>query len=83
MYYDIRPWAEARDENGRLPLCTAAAISLRWDKMKLIFAANMPAIYNTDAITGLPLFVLSAVGQDSDMESIYHLLKEFPTAIEN
>jgi len=84
MYYDMKPWAEeTRDENNRLPLCTAAAISLRWVKMKLIFDANMPAIYQMDVMTGLPLFMLSAVGQDSDMESTYHLLKEFPSVIDN
>jgi len=83
MYHNIKLLTEtSRDEDGRTPLCTAAARSLKWADMKLIFAANMPMIYQIDGMTGLPIFMLSAVGQASDMESIYNLLKEFPSAID-
>jgi len=82
MYYDINTWAKTRGEDGRSPLCTAAEKALKWVDMKVIFAGNMPAIHEVDTVTGLPLFMLAAVGSSSDMESVYHLLKEFPSAID-
>jgi len=80
-YYETRKYARKRDEDGRLPLFTAVAKSLKWVDTKQIFAANMPALYEVDVVTELPLFLLAAVGPSSDIESVYHLLKEFPTAI--
>jgi len=81
MYYDRKAWARTNGEYYCLPLCTAAARSLKWEDMRHIFAANMPAIYKVDWLTGLPLFMLAAVGPCSDMESIYNLLKQYPLAI--
>lgn len=83
MYYNVKLYAEtARDvDGGRLPIFTAAAISLRWAEMKILFDVNMPAVYHSDVVTGLPLFMLSAIGERSDLESTYRLLKEFPSAI--
>lgn len=84
IYHNIKLLTETtRDEDGRTPLCIAAARSLKWADMKLVFAANMPAIYQIDVITGLPIFMLSAVGPASNMESIYNLLKELPSVIDN
>lgn len=40
-----------RDEDGHTPLYTAAARSLKWEDMKLIFAKNMPVIYQIDVMT--------------------------------
>ena len=49
--------------------------------MKKIFLANMLAIYKTDTWTGFPMFMLAAVGADSDLESVYRLLREYPVAL--
>jgi len=81
MYYNMNTWGRTRDVESRLPLCTAAARSLKWSDMRQIFAVNMPAIQEVDVLTGLPLFMLAAVGQNSTIESVYHLLKENPPAI--
>ena len=81
MYYDIKAWGRTRGSDGRLPLCTAAARSLKWEHMQQMFDGNMPAIYEADEVTALPLFMLAAVGKKSDIESIFNLLKEYPMAI--
>jgi len=81
-YYNVRLWARTRSgKDGRLPLCTAAARSLEWEIVGQIFKVNMPAILEMDTITGLPLFMLAAVGEGSDLEAVYRLLREYPTAI--
>ena len=36
----------------------------------------MTAVYKIDGGTGLPLFALAAVGNGSDLESVYGLLRE-------
>jgi len=52
------------------------------DGMKHIFDSYRPAIeHDNDALTGLPLFTLAAVGPNSDIESVYRLLKEHPAAL--
>jgi len=43
---------------------------------------NMPVVDEIDVVTGLPLFMLAAVGPTSDIESIYNLLRENPPAIQ-
>jgi len=82
-YNDCNPetWARTKGVNGRLPFVTAAAKSLKWSCIKVIFNLNMPAIYEIDVLTGMPLFMLAAAGVNSDIEAIYSLLKEHPTAI--
>jgi len=80
-YYDIRRWARTRGADGRLPVFTAAARSLKWADMKQIFSVNMATIEQMDGLTGLPLFMLTATQENSDIESVYNLLKENPTAI--
>jgi len=78
----MKSWGGKKDKKScRLPLCTAAARSLVWVDMKKIFAVNMPAIHEMDELTGLAVFMLAAVGPTSDIESIYNLLKEYPSAI--
>jgi len=79
MYYDWKIWAKTRSLDGRLPLVTAAVRSLKWSIMRQIFAANMPIIHEIDEMTGLPPFMLAAIGKDSDLESIYNLMKECPS----
>jgi len=80
-YYETKKWSRSIGVDGRLPLLTAAERSLKWHYTEKIFAANMPVIQETDALSGLPPFMLAAAGPDSDMESIYNLLKEYPALI--
>jgi len=70
--------AVSRDRDGRSPLMAAAATSLKWKDTKRIFDAYQPAIYETDAVTGLPVSLLAAVGPSSDLESVYRLCRENP-----
>ena len=72
------------EKRSRLLLCTAAAQSLKWEwepKTKRTFVANMPAVYEVDGETELEVFMLAAVGEGSDLEAVYRLLREYPTAI--
>ena len=46
-----------------------------------VFSVHMPAIYEVDLMTGLPVFMLAAAGPRSDIESVYNLLREYPPAI--
>jgi len=64
-----------------LPLVTSAAKCLTWVNMQQIYSANMSAIYEVDEISGLPVFVLAAVGPTSDIEAVYNLLREYPPVI--
>merc|ERR1740124_2093075 len=81
-YYDMKAWGREKDVySGRLPLCTAAERCLTWVEMRVIFSFNIPAIHEVDLMTGLPVFMLAAVGPTSDIESVYNLLREYPPAI--
>jgi len=81
MYYDWKKWARTTSGDGRLPLFTAAARSLKWSHTSQIFNANMPVVHEKDILTGLPPFMLAAAGTASDIESVYKLLREYPPAI--
>merc|ERR1740124_1249688 len=82
VYYNMKIWGRKRNEtSGRLPLFTAAAGSLTWVDVRQILAVNMPVIYDVDVLTGLPVFMLAAVGPKGNIESVYHLLKEYPSAL--
>jgi len=82
VYYNKTIWGRKRNEtSGHLPLFTAAARSLKWVDVRQILAVNMPVIYDVDGLTGLPVFMLAAVGPKSNIESVYHLLKEYPSAL--
>ena len=78
---NMEEWVKTKGQDGRLPLCTAAAASLKWKYIQLIFEANMVAIYERDVVTGLSPFMLAAVGINSDLESVYRLCREYPVAI--
>lgn len=67
-YYEWKAWVRLRGIDGRLPLFTAAAKSLPWSYLKQIFIANMPVVNDIDELTGLPLFMLAAIGENSDIE---------------
>jgi hypothetical protein len=43
----------------------------------------MPALESVDPITGLPPFAHCAVGANSDLESIYELLKLHPGSMDS
>jgi len=64
-----------------IPLCTATVRCLKWVDIQRIFLLNMSAIHDVDKKTGLPVFVLAAVGPTSHIEAVYNLLREFPPAI--
>jgi len=81
MYYNWKIWARMKYTDGRLPLFTAAARSLKWSQTRQIFNSNMPVINEIDVLTGLPLFMLAAAGPTSDIESVYNLLREYPSAM--
>ena len=73
-------WAKKHNEHGRSQLMTAAAMSMKWGCMKRIFDANRSAIYEIDAMTGLSVLMMAAVGPNSDIESVYRMCKEHPAA---
>jgi len=86
MYYNMKRWVNRRGKDGRLPLSTAVTRSLKWSCVNEIFKLNMPAINEIDILTGLPLFMLAAATTDrpergGDIELIYNLLKEYPSAM--
>jgi len=82
IFNDWKIQTRERDNHRRLPLMQMAANNLNWsDGLQKIFEAYMPAIEETDTVTGLELFMLAAVGQDSNMEAVYNLLKLNPVAI--
>jgi len=81
LYYDWKNWARTRNMNDRFPLFNAAAMCLKWSHMKQIFTLNMPVVNEIDVLTGLPLFMLAATGSTCDIESVYNLLKECPSAM--
>jgi len=68
-----------------LPLFVAAKQGIRWSGgdgwLKQILMANRPAIEETDSVTGLNPFMLAAIGMNSDLEAVYHLLVEHPIAL--
>jgi len=79
---NMKLWTRTHNENSRSPLMIAAAMSLKWRNIKYIFNAYKPAIYEyDDKMTGLPVFMLAAVGPNSDIESVYRLCKEHPSAL--
>jgi len=80
LYYDWKTWARTKGVDGRVPLLTAVGTCMHWSDTKLIFALNKPVIYEIDVLTGLPLFMLAAIGPLSKIENVYNLLKEYPPA---
>jgi len=67
---------------GRPLLFSATESKVKWsDQLQSIFESNMQAVEEMDPFTGLAPFMLAAVGTDSDLETVYHLLIEHPTTI--
>ena len=78
---NMEEWVKTKGQDGRLPLCIATALSMKWKDTKRIFDAHKIAIYEKDVVTGLSPFMLAAVGMNSDLESVYRLCREYPVAI--
>lgn len=81
VYYHAREEARKRGEDGRLPLYHAAVDSLGWAEVGTVFGSYMPASHEVDGTTGLAVFMSAAVGEESDFESVYGLLRSYPPAI--
>jgi len=87
-YYNWNQPARTKDPLGRLPLAIAAERSVSWSSARshdgaggwlpMVLRENLAAIEDTDPVTGLSMFMLAAVGEDSDWEAVYRLLVEFP-----
>ena len=73
---NMEEWVKSKWQDGRLPLCAAAALSLKWKDTKRIFEANKSAIYEKD----VP-FMFAVVEMNSDLESVYRLCREYPVAM--
>jgi len=74
--------SQRKNEQGRLPLYTALEQSVKWsDGLHGILEGNGGAIEEADVITGLEAFMLAAIGRNSEMETVYRLLKNHPAAI--
>jgi len=91
-YFDWKVYARIRNErNGRLPLLSAVDRGLKWSSLspfsslgwlRLIFEAYMPAIEESDSrVTGLQAFMLAAAREDSNLETVYSLLRLNPIAV--
>ena len=75
-------WARTHGADGRSPLMTAAALSLNWTVVEPIFDGHQIEIYEKDdAVTGMVVSMLAAVGPSSDLESVYRLCVEHPPAL--
>ena len=79
---NLATWASTHDAYGRLPLMTAAALSMQWTDMERIFNSYKSAILEEDnTVTGLTVSALAAVGSKSDLESVYQLCMQNPAAL--
>jgi hypothetical protein len=78
---NMEEWVKTKGQDGRLPLCTAATLSTKWKDIQRVFEAHKIAIYEKDVVTGLSPFMLTVMGMNSDLESVYRLCREYPVAI--
>ena len=69
-----------RDRRGRFCLHLALKHQMTWNTgVKVIFQANSKAIEQKDIIQKLYPFMLAAVGEKADLDTIYELLRAAPT----
>jgi hypothetical protein len=74
--------AATRENSGRLPLNLACAYSLPWARgLGSIVKSYMPALESFDPVTHLSPFAHFAVGEKSDLNTIYELLRHHPSSI--
>jgi len=75
-------YSSMKNEQGRLPLFTALNRGLKWsDGLNTILKGNGGAIEDVDVTTGLEAFMYSAVGTNSNLETVFKLLQDHPAAI--
>jgi len=75
-------YSNLKDEQGRLPLFIALEQGVQWwDGLNMILKGNGGAIEDIDVATGLEAFMLSAVGTNTNLETVFKLLQDHPAAI--
>jgi len=73
---------QQQEPTGRLPLFTALEKGVLWSEgLCDIVKGYGAAIETTDVVTCLEAFMLAAIGTNSNLETIYHLLLDHPAAI--
>jgi len=82
LFINWRIYSKNRDEQGRLPLFTALEHNLELsDGLDKIWENNGAAVEEADITTGLEAFMLAAVGSNSYIGTIFHLLQDHPAAL--
>jgi len=82
VFVNWKLYSHCTNEKGRLPLFTASEQGVKWSEgLGMIVNGNGGAIEDIDVITGLEAFMLAAIGNNSDMETVYKLLQDHPAAI--
>jgi len=82
IFVNWRVYSRTRNDEGRLPLFTASEQSVKWSNgVCAILKGYGAAIEDVDVVTGLEVFMLAAVGEESDLETVYNLLLDHPAAI--
>jgi hypothetical protein len=77
-----RPAATREGSAGRLPLNLACEYSIPWTRgLGSIVKSYMPALESFDPVTHLSPFAHFAVGDKSDLNTIYELLRHHPSSI--
>uniref|UniRef100_A0A7S3PV52 Uncharacterized protein n=1 Tax=Chaetoceros debilis TaxID=122233 RepID=A0A7S3PV52_9STRA len=73
-----------RDLDGRLPLHVALDCGMKWS-VHLVLMINSTDNHvqkKKDPVTKLPLFLLAAAGENSDLMATYHLMRRHPDVLE-
>jgi len=82
IFINWKLYSQRKNKQGRLPLFTAAEQSVPWsDGVEQILKSYGPAIEFIDVVTGLEVFMLAAVGTNSNIETIFKLLQDHPAAL--
>jgi len=75
-------YSKNRDKQDRLPLFIALEKNMKWsDGLDKIWESNRAAVEEADVTTGLEAFMLAAVGSNSNIGTIFHLLQDHPAVI--
>ena len=74
--------AKVRDGAGRLPLHIATEMGLKWDEgvRDLVFAYSK-ALEERHCVTGHYPFMTAAAGPDSELDTIFELMRAKPTSV--
>jgi len=71
-----------KQEHGRFLLYTALEHKLKWsDGLDDIYNSYGAAIEDADVMTGFEAFMLAAVESNSNLDTVYRLLQNYPAAI--